>query len=204
MPYASPAAKVGVPSAPATPSDGQCLRLQQRQEVLERHLLPDVGVVARQPVLEAGIAAEQVEGVLLVLEDGGLRELLAFGPDIVQARARQVLLRAGEARVRIGLRVFDLAEVVVAADAGDQLAVVDLARNAARVDGVLRLGLVIVVRIADARGVDDRDLADAVLRRVDPVDDELVVAVVRDVDTGVAVSRLDEAAAACSGSGRPG
>jgi hypothetical protein len=43
--------------------------------------------------------------------------------------------------------------------------------------------------------VDDRDLADAVLGGVDPVDDQLVVAVVGDVDVGVAVGRLDHPAA---------
>ena len=171
------------------------LGFQQRTRVGELVLLPLVGVVRRQPVLEAGAAAKQVETVLLVLGDGGLHEFLAFGPHVAQAGARQVLLGTGQAGGAGGLGINDTAEAVVTTHGLHQVRVINFARDARSIHRVLGLGLVVAHAVNNARRVDDGDLAFAVLGGVDAVDDELVVAVVGDVDTGIAVGRLDHAAA---------
>ena len=179
--------------------NGQRFGLQQWARVGELVSFPLVGVVAREPVLEASAATEQVEAVLLVLGDGGLHQFLAFCPDVAEASARQELDGSGQVFLDAGLGVLDAAEAVVATHGFHQVGVEDAAGDAVGRDRVLGLGAVAAracgVTVDDARRVDDGDLALAVLGGVNAVDDQLVVAVVGDVHAGIAIGRLDHAAA---------
>ena len=136
------------------------------------------------------------------MRNRGLRQGLAFCPDIMQAcargplqpaqrRSRGVSQRVVDARK--GLRVLHVRAAIGVGCCGDQDAAVFLLHDAAGGQRVFSLG--IARAGADARRVDDRNLADAVLRGVNAIDDQLVLAGIADIDVRVSVRHPDLAAA---------
>ena len=179
-------------------ADGQRLGFEQGQTGPVFGRTHRMGhVVRHQPVLEIRQVAEQVEGIGLEGVLDRHRAFMPVDPDILQAGARvEHRARAGMVDVAADLRVDDAREALGVRDPGVrgllQHAIKLPLDDLAAAVGVLELGRLHPV---DARGVDQGDLAHAVLAGVDAVGDELVVAVVDDVHAGVAMGRLDLAVA---------
>ena len=164
------------------------LGFQQRLLVRVEDVSLAPGIVTGQRVPQS-VMAEQIEGSLLEFGDGRLRLLLSFGPDVAQARFGRKCDRATG-------RVIDraLQDVVDRGDDGVASAHIDRSHLQRAVVGRFGHGSIrsddvfLLQRPRGSRRINDRDLAIAILRRVDAIDDRLVWAVIADIDVGVAVS----------------
>ena len=166
---------------------------EQRKLVVVEDVLTLPLVVRHQPV---PVETEQVEALGLIDADGRLGARLAFDPDVFEALLRLVTdvrqsvgtaVVRGARKVVLHCRHHGVAAAHVLVRNDRQAVVALLGDHLVGVDRVFGLG--------QACGVDDGDLAVARLGGVDPVEDQLVLALVVDIDAGVAMSYLDVAVA---------
>ena len=163
------------------------LRLQQRRAVGEARLVEGRSGIGHQ---EVPVPANQVEAALLVDLQVGLGLGLAFGPDVVAARLW--VIGQGTGQIRHLAPGHTLCGVDDAADA------IGLARRGE--NALQRLDAVGAVfkgeDFAFERGaVGDGDFADAVFRSIDHTSGQSVLALVVDLDRGIAAGNLDLAVA---------
>ena len=163
------------------------LRLQQRRAVGEAGLVEGRCGIGHQ---EVPVPANQVEAALLVNFQVGLGLGLAFGPDVVTAGLGLVGQRSVQIR--------HLATGHTLAGVGNAAHAIGLARRGENaLQGLDAVGAIFKGKdfAFERAAVGDGDFADAVFRRVNHASGQCVLALVVDLDRGIAAGHLDLAVA---------